>query len=197
MINRYLNLNRVIQLVILIISAFIILFLFTLLYSDAFRNICFLNKFAIEPYLFHDGSSFIEFYQRNLRGYLFSGFISVGSFLLSLHSFVITNMRDKHYLTKEYEELYVQANNCKKGEINKSDLLKPLDNLSWFINWSIVLALLTAIFQFTLGLYTNAIPAIICVYFAILTIIFMLKSLFLIRINIKAMLFQNGTKKKK
>ena len=41
------------------------------------------------------GDHFFEFYQKNLRGYLFSGFISVGSFLLSLHTFVIINLRDK------------------------------------------------------------------------------------------------------
>lgn len=39
--------------------------------------------------------NFFDFYHKNLRGYLFSGFISVGSFLLSLHTFVIINLRDK------------------------------------------------------------------------------------------------------
>ncbi|EAN9692037.1 hypothetical protein ETI19_19600, partial [Salmonella enterica] len=40
-------------------------------------------------------TTFFNYYESKIRGYLFSGFISVGSFLLSLHTFVIVNLKDK------------------------------------------------------------------------------------------------------
>ena len=72
--------------------------------------------------------NFFDFYHKNLRGYLFSGFISVGSFLLSLHTFVIINLRDKVFATQEYKEIYSIATGIPIDKINDSVLYKPLDN---------------------------------------------------------------------
>ncbi|KES17413.1 hypothetical protein GASC598B02_008840 [Gilliamella apicola SCGC AB-598-B02] len=188
--KTYLEFKIITQLVILIMSSVLILFVLTLFYSDCFSDSFFLSWFAIEPYIFSKNNPFVDFYQQNLRGYLFSGFISVGSFLLSLHTFVISNIKDKVYLTVEYQKIFADCNNCNIEDIDKQKLLKPLDNLSWFINWSITLAILTAILQFTLGLCAKPLASLICVFFSILTIIFMLNALLLIRINIKIMLHQ-------
>lgn len=134
---------------------------------------------------------FFEFYHKNLRGYLFSGFISVGSFLLSLHTFVIVNMKDKVFNTPEYRAHFSEATGVKIDDIKESDLYKPLDNLSSFINISIWLSITTAIAQFTIGLSTNFYACIFCVWLAILTICFMLQSLTIIRENIRIFLKQN------
>ena len=133
---------------------------------------------------------FFDFYHKNLRGYLFSGFISVGSFLLSLHTFVIINIRDKVFATPEYKETYSKANQIPLGEIKDSDLYKPLDNLSSFINTSILFSLTTAIAQFTIGLSTNLYACLFCVWLAILTIFFLLHCLIIIRQNIRLLLKQ-------
>ena len=53
----------------------------------------------------HHGKAFHSFYQASIRGYLFSGFISVGSLLLSLHTFVIVNLKDKLFSTDRYKEI--------------------------------------------------------------------------------------------
>ncbi len=132
--------------------------------------------------------TFFSFYQKNLRGYLFSGFISVGSFLLSLHTFVIVNLRDKLFATSTYRENYARANNIAPEDIVDSKIYKPLDNLSCFINISIWLAIITAISQFTVGLANFTPSSIFCIWLAMLTICFMLNSLILIRENIKLML---------
>lgn len=135
-------------------------------------------------------AKFFEFYHKNLRGYLFSGFISVGSFLLSLHTFVIVNLRDKVFSTKEYKESYALAYGVDEVDIKESELYKPLDNLSSFINTSIILSLATAISQFTLGLSTNLYACLFCVWLAILTVCFLLHCLIIIRINIRIFLKQ-------
>ncbi|GAB50135.1 hypothetical protein [Atlantibacter hermannii] len=135
-------------------------------------------------------TKFFEFHHKNLRGYLFSGFISVGSFLLSLHTFVIVNLRDKVFSTPEYRNAYSMAHDIDEENINDSDLFKPLDNLSSFINTSIILSLTTAIAQFTLGLSTNLYACLFCVWLAILTVCFLLHCLFIIRINIRILLKQ-------
>ncbi|WP_227697833.1 MULTISPECIES: hypothetical protein [unclassified Raoultella] len=135
-------------------------------------------------------TKFFEFHHKNLRGYLFSGFISVGSFLLSLHTFVIVNLRDKVFSTKEYKESYALASGINETDIKESELYKPLDNLSSFINTSIILSLVTAISQFTLGLSTNLYACLFCVWLAILTVCFLLHCLIIIRINIRIFLKQ-------
>lgn len=133
---------------------------------------------------------FHEFYHKNLRGYLFSGFISVGSFLLSLHTFVIVNLKDKLFSTDAYKESYSKLMQINKDDIEEEQLYKPLDNLSAFINTSIWLSILTAISQFTLGLSTNLYACIFCVWIAILTVMFMLHCLIIIRENIRILLKQ-------
>ncbi|WP_036624666.1 hypothetical protein [Pantoea sp. AS-PWVM4] len=139
-------------------------------------------------------SKFFEFHHKNLRGYLFSGFISVGSFLLSLHTFVIVNLKEKVFGTKEYRETFSHATGIDVDSIDEGELFKPLDNLSAFINTSIWLSITTAISQFTLGLSTNFYACLFCVWLAILTIFFMLHSLIIIRDNIKVFLKQKGGK---
>lgn len=133
---------------------------------------------------------FFEFHHKNLRGYLFSGFISVGSFLLSLHTFVIVNMKEKVFSTSEYKKTFSQARGIEVDEIVDAELYKPLDNLSAFINSSIWLSITTAIAQFTIGLSTNFYASLFCVWLAILTVFLMLYCLILIRENIKVFLKQ-------
>lgn len=135
---------------------------------------------------------FYEYYQKNLRGYLFSGFISVGSFLLSLHTFVIVNLKEKLFGTEDYKKTYAEALSIEQDEIDESKLYKPLDNLSCFINLSIWLSIATAISQFTIGIANNTISSLVCIWLAIATILFMLNSLIIIRENIKIFLKQKN-----
>ncbi|WP_237734101.1 hypothetical protein [Serratia fonticola] len=138
------------------------------------------------------GVSFFDFYQKNLRGYLFSGFISVGSFLLSLHTFVIVNLKDKLFSTENYKETFARSRGIEVLDIVESELFKPLDRLSCFLNISIWLSIITAVAQFTIGLANFSPASIVCIWLASLTICFMLNSLILIRENIKSMLRQKS-----
>jgi len=139
----------------------------------------------------NQGKAFYSFYQTSIRGYLFSGFISVGSLLLSLHTFVIVNLKDKLFTTDRYKALFANKNNIEDiGKIKESQLLKPLDTLSSFINISVWLSIITAVSQFTIGLADYGIMSAFCIWLALLTICFLLNSLILIREHIKNMLHQ-------
>ncbi len=140
----------------------------------------------------HQGKAFYSFYQMSIRGYLFSGFISVGSLLLSLHTFVIVNLKDKLFSTDRYKSKF-RSSRCLAADchIDEKDLLKPLDTLSSFINISVWLSILTAVSQFTVGLIDFGIASVFCIWLAMLTICFLLNSLILIRVHIKNMLHQD------
>lgn len=140
----------------------------------------------------HQGKAFYSFYQTSIRGYLFSGFISVGSLLLSLHTFVIVNLKDKLFSTERYISKFRLSRNLDDNQtVNESDLLKPLDTLSSFINISVWLSILTAVSQFTVGLVDAGLASVFCIWLAMLTILFLLNSLILIRVHIKKMLHQD------
>lgn len=139
----------------------------------------------------HQGKSFHSFYQTSIRGYLFSGFISVGSLLLSLHTFVIVNLKDKLFSTDRYKEKYLASKMLPiNADIDERDLFKPLDTLSSFINISVWLSILTAVCQFTIGLIDYGLASVFCIWLAMLTICFLLNSLILIRVHIRNMLHQ-------
>lgn len=141
----------------------------------------------------HHGKAFHSFYQASIRGYLFSGFISVGSLLLSLHTFVIVNLKDKLFSTDRYKEIYLTNKNLPTGsDIDECDLFKPLDTLSSFINISVWLSILSAVCQFTIGLIDFGLASVFCIWLAMLTICFLLNSLILIRVHIRNMLHQKN-----
>ncbi len=134
----------------------------------------------------HQGKAFYSFYQTSIRGYLFSGFISVGSLLLSLHTFVIVNLKDKLFSTERYISNFKLSRNLPENEkVDECELFKPLDTLSSFINISVWLSILSAVSQFTIGLIDAGVASVFCIWLAMLTICFLLNSLILIRVHIK------------
>ena len=135
-------------------------------------------------------TSFFNYYESKIRGYLFSGFISVGSFLLSLHTFVIVNLKDKLFDSTAYKNNYMDFKSLiikdfTSDMINASEYYAPLNVLSVFLNVSIWLSIITAVIQFTLGFYDNTYTALFCMYMALITVLFLLNCLILIRCNIK------------
>ncbi|EDS5056004.1 hypothetical protein B1Q49_004632, partial [Salmonella enterica] len=144
---------------------------------------------------------FFNYYESKIRGYLFSGFISVGSFLLSLHTFVIVNLKDKLFDSSAYKQSYIdfksrQIKGFSSENIVLTEYYAPLNVLSVFLNVSIWLSILTAVIQFTLGFYNNTYTALFCMYLALLTILYLLNCLILIRCNIKVWLTLEHKKNK-
>jgi len=95
----------------------------------------------------------LSFHKEN-RGYIFSGLLTLGSFLLATKTFIITRLQDGLFQTKEYDDTYTiaieQSDEGKVGERNQ-----PLRNLAEFLSWGIASCLITALLQLILGVCNN------------------------------------------
>jgi len=128
---------------------------------------------------------FYDFYDQRLRGFIFSGFLSVGALLLSLKTFIVVNMKDHVYDQGWYRDRYRKRRNLSSdSEIDIKRLYAPLARLSEFLHWSIVMSVITAVAQFSVGLIPNSIVALFCVWLGFFSILLLLNSLRLIRGNI-------------
>jgi hypothetical protein len=125
--------------------------------------------------------SFFDFYAANLRSSLFSGCLTLGSFLLAMNTFIVVNLKKEVYEHKRYVEI---VRGIRKGN-PRATFYGPLKRLSTFLLYTITVSFVTAISQLTLGvLITHWIAATICLSLAALTMILLLITLCLIRANL-------------
>lgn len=111
----------------------------------------------------------VKFYQINIRGSLFAGFLTLGGFLLSLKTFIIVKLKENVYDHDEYEKRFQRQSKLN----NKLVFYAPLKNLSDFLFWTVASCIGAAITQLTFGLFN-------CYYttlFALLTAFFALSVL--------------------
>ncbi|NLV97161.1 MAG: hypothetical protein GX043_07475 [Desulfovibrionales bacterium] len=93
-------------------------------------------------------SELVLFYEKYLRGNLFAGFLTVGSFLLSLKTFILIKLKENVYDHEEYKKIYRE-----QKELDSSlQLYGPLKSLSDFLFWSVLSAIIAAVAQLTIGL---------------------------------------------
>lgn len=93
--------------------------------------------------------NFPEFYSANLRGILFSGFLSVGALLYALKSTIVFGFKEQIFDSPEYEkEVLIKQ---KKLEPSR-DVFNPLENLSNSLLNSARYSFAAAIVQVTIGL---------------------------------------------
>jgi len=124
-----------------------------------------------------------DFFDKNIRGSLFSGFLTLGGFLLSLKTFIIVNMKKEVYDKSEY----LQIHNVALARGHKGSRYSPLKDLGDVIFFAIVACISTACLQMTLGLFARAWSSAICLAAALYSIIMLLVVLHYIRRNLQAM----------
>lgn len=91
-------------------------------------------------------------YKSNLRGTLFTAFLTMGSFMLSLMSMFMFSLKEKLFDDGEYKKLYL----AKRKITDKSDpIYGPLVNISRLFLFCVMMCFLTSISQFTIGLIEN------------------------------------------
>lgn len=104
-------------------------------------------------------SDFFNFYSENVRASLFSGFLSLGGFLLALHTFIVVKMKETVY----EHDLYIARLNEYRAENPKVSHYGPLLRLSDLIFYSVLSCLLTALMQLTIGLYPHWASGVLCI----------------------------------
>lgn len=126
---------------------------------------------------------FSGFYGKNLRGSLFSGFIALGGFLLSLKAFIVVTMKREVYDNPVYIEHWIEES-PKKNRGERYDTLRDLSSVLFL---SILTCVSAAILQITVGLIEELFAAVVCLWAAALAASYLIFCLFLINTNLGAM----------
>lgn len=94
--------------------------------------------------------TFVEYYI-SLRPQIFTGFLTVGSFLLSMKTFIVATMKKEYYQKSGYRDVYRKQRAMDKT-IGPYD---PLIDLGKLLTTSIVLSYITAFLQISLGYFVG------------------------------------------
>lgn len=127
-----------------------------------------------------DGHNFAATYGDKFRSSLFTGFLTAGSFLLALKTFILVRMDADVYNTPEYRKRFESAQ--KRG--SKEELYAPLRRLGSYVFLAIIASFGTSLLQLTLGLWSNDLAAIVCVGAAFFTMGTLFVCLFAVRGNL-------------
>ncbi|MFP4672007.1 MAG: hypothetical protein ACLFMR_05510 [Desulfohalobiaceae bacterium] len=120
-------------------------------------------------------------YEKNVRPYLFFGFLTIGSFLLSLKTSILLTLKEKLFDSEEYKnrfKLTQQLDPRKKR-------YQPVEELGNLLLYSVAFALLTSIMHFTLGFIPSDIIASICISVSASVISLVFLCWWFIRINLQ------------
>lgn len=123
-------------------------------------------------------------YANNMRNALFTGSISVGSFLLSFKTFIIAKLKENIYDTPLYQETFQ-----KNRELDKNiRLYDPLKNLSSLLFIAIISCIFSSITQLSFGLMQHWLGSYLCIFFAGFSACLLLFTLILIKFMIDSWL---------
>jgi hypothetical protein len=124
--------------------------------------------------------SVVDFYQRNMRGSLFAGFLTLGSFLLSLKTGIVIKIKENVYDKDTYQKKVDEA----QEQGIKVTVYGPLRRLSAVLSAAVFAALLAAALQLTVGLFSVWWTAAICLSAAGIALTLLLTAFVLIQANL-------------
>ncbi|NOI13736.1 hypothetical protein [Vibrio hepatarius] len=135
---------------------------------------------SLTQFLAIDLNPIYDFYSNHIRGNLFAGMIAVGGFLMTGKTFILVTMKQNVFDDPEYKNrVEVQS------KLNpKIKLLQPLIELKDILYLSVMLTIISAIVQLTIGLIPHWSMSLISLYSAILSIAMVVDSLNLIKRNL-------------
>ena len=119
-------------------------------------------------------------YSAKLQTPLFTGFLTLGSFLLTLKTFIVVQLKDKLYDSEAYIERFAKL----RFQNKDLKLYDPITRLAGLLLTAVVMALGTALLQISLGFAELQITASICFSFAVGTLLLVFFAWWQIRRNI-------------
>lgn len=105
-------------------------------------------------------------YSAKLQTPLFTGFLTLGSFLLTLKTFILVQLKEKLYDDAGYIERIARL----RFQNASLKLYAPIMRLAELLLIAVVMALGTALLQITLGFVEHQISSAICLSFAMGTL---------------------------
>jgi Mn2+/Fe2+ NRAMP family transporter len=132
---------------------------------------------ALMYYLCPDLGLVPDYYAKNIRGSLFTGFLTVGSFLLSLKAFIVVKLKENIFDSDIYKERLKQ-----QRKLNSNlTLYGPVKRLSQLIFLTICSALTASVSQLTIGLIQHWLATFFCIFVSMLAISMLVSTLLLIK----------------
>lgn len=128
-----------------------------------------------------DSARAIQFYDEKIRSILFSGLLTVGSFLLSLKVFIVVKFKENVFDSESYKNKLAER---RKINPNLSHY-GPVRNLSKVLFIAITSSLCASASQVTIGLIPEWWALLICVGLAAFAGVMLLQVLLLIRTILK------------
>ncbi|MGM0985405.1 MAG: hypothetical protein ACQEXI_00245 [Pseudomonadota bacterium] len=127
-----------------------------------------------------DFEGFYKLYEDSLRGHLFSGFLALSGFLISLKAFIVVTMKEKVYDNPKYIDRWRQQ---RKFDSSLT-LYGPLKELSDHLYYAISASLVAAVSQVTIGLFSFWWAALVCIFLAIFATSLLFSCLVLMKQNL-------------
>jgi hypothetical protein len=120
-------------------------------------------------------------FQNRLQVALFTGFLTIGGFLLSIKTFILIKLREDLYDLPSYER------RLEERRVLNTRLSKygPLRRLGDFLVYSVAAAIVTALLQLTIGFIPHRLASAICMAAALTTIVLVLVAWWQIRQNLR------------
>lgn len=128
-----------------------------------------------------------DFYRTNLRGPFFSSFLTMAGFLLSLKTFIVVKMKELVYDQPSYLEDRLTECLSARPNCELPAIYGPLRRLGGLLFASILIAFVSAVLQFTLGLVENRHAVMFCISVPSLAIFLLIYCLIETRENLNAM----------
>lgn len=133
------------------------------------------------------------FFEEKIRSSLFSGLLTVGSFLLSLKVFIVVKFKETVFDSLQYKE---QLQELRK--VNPDlEHYRPVRDLSSVLFISIASAIIGAACQLTIGLLGNTMSMLVSIFMAAFAGAMLMQTLVLIRSIITSWLDYMEVKPKK
>jgi hypothetical protein len=128
-------------------------------------------------FLSNDLTQIADFYAKNIRASLFTGFLTVGSFLLSLKVFIVVKFKENIFDSEAYK--HKLANRRKLNP--ELTHYGPVKRLSRLLFISIVSAITASVVQLSVGLIPTWQATLLCVFVAVFAGSMLICTLWLIR----------------
>jgi len=126
---------------------------------------------------------YVDFYEKKLQVPLFSGFLTLGSFLLSVKTFIVIKLKEGIYESPLYKKRFDHAQSINRGE--KLHLYDPLKKLSGYLIYSVFAALITSIVQIVVGSFSFQITVAFCLSLSAMTMTLVLFAWWEIKANLE------------
>ncbi|MCA8939871.1 MAG: hypothetical protein KDB07_08690 [Planctomycetes bacterium] len=149
--------------------------------------------FAILWLLLYREGEPVEFYANHLRAPLFQTMLTVGGVLLALQTFIVSNISTAVYDTEEY----VEAQSVQEALGDTRPRFAQLRNLNAFLSASVVVSLISALVQYSIGVISAVWAVCLAVEMAFLGICLLFESMCKVVLNIHSMIRYLGERYEK